>query len=178
MSFLYYTLFGLKFIISKLQYYFYTILISMPLKRGHDSRGKYYQWGNSNKKYYYDSESDRKDAKHKAIVQGYAIEKSQERQGKPNKLQRSGTGKKTNLNISRSKTNRKSGSKSNRRSGSKSNRRSGSKPNRRSSSKTNRRPGSKSNRRPSSKTKRRSGSKSNRRSGSKANRRSESKIKR
>ena len=53
----------------------------MPVHRGKDSHGNYYQWGNA-KKYYYDSENERKIAKHRAIIQGYAIEKSEERVGK------------------------------------------------------------------------------------------------
>lgn len=70
----------------------------MPLKRGTDSQGEYYQWGDVNKKYYYKSESERKDAKQKAIRQAYAIEKSKERKGQKSELERSKeTGKKTKL---------------------------------------------------------------------------------
>lgn len=52
----------------------------MPVKTGKDGKGCYAQWG-SQKKYYYKcgSESGRKRAKQKAHVQGYAVEKSQER---------------------------------------------------------------------------------------------------
>ena len=66
----------------------------MPLRHG---KG-FYQWGNSNKKYYYKSEAERKNAKRRAILQGYAIEKSEERAGKPSHLARSkSTGRKTRL---------------------------------------------------------------------------------
>lgn len=47
----------------------------MPVHRGHDSKGSYYQWGNSGKKYYYISGSKRSRelAKKKAQKQGIAI---------------------------------------------------------------------------------------------------------
>ena len=46
----------------------------MPTKRGKDSKGSYYQWGNQ-KKYYYKEgdENSRKRAKKKADEQGRAI---------------------------------------------------------------------------------------------------------
>lgn len=69
----------------------------MPLRHSSDSSGKYYQWGNANKRYYYNSESERKSAKQQAIRQGYAIEKSKERRGESSELARSGTGRKTEL---------------------------------------------------------------------------------
>ena len=88
----------------------------MPLKRGNDpDKGPYYRWGNSRKKYYYKakSEQSRKNAKRQAIIQGYAIEKSIDRSGKPNKLKKSkSTGRKTTLQgVNRKK---KSGSKTTR----------------------------------------------------------------
>ena len=66
----------------------------MPLRHGKN----YYVWGNSRKKYYYANEADRKKAKRRAIIQGYAIEKSEEREGKKSSLTRSkSTGRKTHL---------------------------------------------------------------------------------
>lgn len=49
----------------------------MPVHRGRNSKGPYYQWGNQ-KKYYYQSgdEESRNKAKKKAHIQGYAIKKS------------------------------------------------------------------------------------------------------
>ncbi len=46
----------------------------MPVRRGRDSNGCYYQWGNQ-KKYYYEcgNEQARKRAKHKAAKQGRAV---------------------------------------------------------------------------------------------------------
>ena len=47
----------------------------MPIHRGKDSKGTYYQWGDSGKKYYYttgDSKS-RKKAREKAEEQAKAI---------------------------------------------------------------------------------------------------------
>lgn len=46
----------------------------MPLYRGKDKKGPYYQWGNQ-KKYHYKPNNDisRKNAKLKAIKQMYAI---------------------------------------------------------------------------------------------------------
>ena len=124
----------------------------MPLRRGRDSKGSYYQWGNSRKKYYYGSESSRKKAKQHAIIQGYAIEKSQSRRGKPNTLGKSkSTGRKTHLKgISSRGRPRASGSR-----GSKSSR--GSKRNSRSSINSRSRTSSKS------KSRRISGSKTSRR---------------
>jgi len=47
----------------------------MPTHRGVDSKGSYYQWGNSGKKYYYISgnERSRNIAKNKAKKQAIAI---------------------------------------------------------------------------------------------------------
>lgn len=53
----------------------------MPVHRGKDKNGTYYQWGD-NKKYYFNNERDRKIAKYRAHIQGYAIEKSEQRRGK------------------------------------------------------------------------------------------------
>lgn len=55
----------------------------MPVHRGEDKEGPYYQWGDSGKKYHYESgdKASRKKAKKQAHEQGYAIEKSMERQG-------------------------------------------------------------------------------------------------
>jgi len=47
----------------------------MPVHMGQDEKGHYYEWGNQ-KKYYYHNESERKEAKQKAHIQGYAIENS------------------------------------------------------------------------------------------------------
>jgi len=46
----------------------------MPVHRSKDSKGPYYQWGDSGKKYHYESgdEESRKKAKEKAIRQGRA----------------------------------------------------------------------------------------------------------
>lgn len=52
----------------------------MPIHRGKDNKGYYYQWGNG-KKYYFNNEAERRKAKYRAIIQGYAIEKSMERRG-------------------------------------------------------------------------------------------------
>lgn len=45
----------------------------MPVHMGEDTLGKFYQWGNSGKKYYFANARGAKQAKHKAILQGYAI---------------------------------------------------------------------------------------------------------
>ncbi len=78
---------------------------NMPLRNNIDNMGPYYQWGNNRKRYYYHDEESRRKAKQKAIIQGYAIEKSEERQGKPNDLRKSKyTGRMTHLEgINRSK---------------------------------------------------------------------------
>lgn len=69
----------------------------MPVRHGRDSKGNYYRWGNE-KKYYYYNEPERKEAKYRAIIQGYAIEKSEERRGKPTELTKSrSTGRMTHL---------------------------------------------------------------------------------
>lgn len=47
----------------------------MPVHIGQDEFGHYYEWGNQ-KKYYYKTESQRKDAHQKAILQGMAIKHS------------------------------------------------------------------------------------------------------
>lgn len=46
----------------------------MPVKRSKDSQGPYYRWGDSGKKYHYESgdEKSRKQAKKKATQQGQA----------------------------------------------------------------------------------------------------------
>lgn len=46
----------------------------MPVHRGSDSKGSYYQWGNSGKKYYYTTNNvqSRNRAKEKAELQGKA----------------------------------------------------------------------------------------------------------
>lgn len=50
----------------------------MPVHSGKDSKGSYYQWGNSGKKYYYISgnKRSREVAKKKAHKQGVAIHAS------------------------------------------------------------------------------------------------------
>jgi len=49
----------------------------MPVRRGQDSKGPYYQWG-SQTKYHYTAgnEASRKRAKQKAHIQGAAAEQS------------------------------------------------------------------------------------------------------
>jgi hypothetical protein len=46
----------------------------MPVHRGTDSKGSYFQWGNHGKKYYYKTNSviSRQNAKDKAALQGRA----------------------------------------------------------------------------------------------------------
>lgn len=46
----------------------------MPIRRSKDSKGPYYQWGESGKKYHYTArdEESRKEAKEKARKQGRA----------------------------------------------------------------------------------------------------------
>lgn len=44
----------------------------MPIYSGSDTKGKYFQWGNK-KKYYYNTENERKIALMKAVRQGIAI---------------------------------------------------------------------------------------------------------
>ena len=59
----------------------------MPIRRGNDKTGSFWQYGESGKKYYYtpgDTES-RKAAKAKAIKQGEAIEYSEDGESKPRK---------------------------------------------------------------------------------------------
>ncbi len=46
----------------------------MPVKRGHDKKGKFYRYGKTGKKYYFKTEAQRKRAKQKAMIQAYAIE--------------------------------------------------------------------------------------------------------
>ena len=50
----------------------------MPVHRGKDSKGSYYQWGDSGKKYRYETGDDksRKAAKAKATKQGQAAHAS------------------------------------------------------------------------------------------------------
>ena len=50
----------------------------MPVRRGKDSKGSYYQWGSKGKKYYYSSNnpSSRERAKNKASKQGRAAHAS------------------------------------------------------------------------------------------------------
>ena len=50
----------------------------MPVHRGQDSQGPYYQWGDHGKKYYYTAgdEESRKRAKDKAEAQGAAAHAS------------------------------------------------------------------------------------------------------
>jgi hypothetical protein len=47
----------------------------MPVRRGKDSKGTYYQWGKSGKKYYYKTgnKASRTRAKNKALKQALAI---------------------------------------------------------------------------------------------------------
>lgn len=56
----------------------------MPVYRGRDSKGSYYQWGKSGKKYYYTSgdEQSRERAKNKAEKQGRAAYASGYKGGK------------------------------------------------------------------------------------------------
>jgi len=50
----------------------------VPVKRGKDKKGSYYQWGDSGKKYHYTSgdKSSRQSAKKKAEKQGLAAHAS------------------------------------------------------------------------------------------------------
>lgn len=50
----------------------------MPVHRSKDSKGPYYQWGDSGKKYYYESgnQESRENAKNKAKRQGRAARAS------------------------------------------------------------------------------------------------------
>ena len=50
----------------------------MPVKSGKDSKGSYYKWGKSGKKYYYiaGNKKSRSSAKRKAEKQGKAIHAS------------------------------------------------------------------------------------------------------
>lgn len=47
----------------------------MPVRRGKDSKGTYYKWGDSGKKYYYETgnKKSREKAKEKARTQARAI---------------------------------------------------------------------------------------------------------
>ena len=47
----------------------------MPVKRGQDKQGRFYQWGTDGKRYYYrpEDESSRKRARARATMQGRAI---------------------------------------------------------------------------------------------------------
>lgn len=53
----------------------------MPVRRGDDSRGPYYRWGEKGKKYYYKpgDKASRTRARNKAARQGRAIKASQSR---------------------------------------------------------------------------------------------------
>lgn len=48
----------------------------MPVKQGYNKGKGFYQYGDSGKKYYYviGNEKQRKEAKRKSIIQGYAIQ--------------------------------------------------------------------------------------------------------
>lgn len=50
----------------------------MPVRRGRDSKGAYYQWGKSGKKYHYESgdKQSRDSAREKATKQGQAAHAS------------------------------------------------------------------------------------------------------
>ena len=50
----------------------------MPVHRGNDSKGPYYQWGDSGKKYHYtaNDKSSRGRAHNKAVKQGQAVRAS------------------------------------------------------------------------------------------------------
>jgi len=48
----------------------------MPVEKGKDSKGKFYRWGKSGKKYYYSDRSSETRAKNKASKQGRAIKAS------------------------------------------------------------------------------------------------------
>lgn len=97
----------------------------MPLKQVKSGKKSCYQWGNTRTKYCYHSEAERKNAKRKAIIQAYAIEKSKARRGQPSELAKSkSTGRKTRLvgigskikknnsRVTRSKQKKATGSKS------------------------------------------------------------------
>jgi len=58
----------------------HSYITNMPVKEGHDKHGRFYQWGHQ-KKYYFHNEETRKHAKQQAILQGYAIQKSEQRHG-------------------------------------------------------------------------------------------------
>jgi len=44
----------------------------MPVHRGHDKDGAFYQWGGHGAKYHFNTETGRKRAKRKAHIQGAA----------------------------------------------------------------------------------------------------------
>lgn len=52
----------------------------MPTRNGRDAKGRFYQWGGQ-RKYYYTDDTSRRKAKRRAILQGYAIKKSEARHG-------------------------------------------------------------------------------------------------
>jgi hypothetical protein len=54
------------------------VVIAMPVKRGQDSKGPYYQWGGSGKKYHYTAgdKRSRDRAKAQASKQGQAAHAS------------------------------------------------------------------------------------------------------
>lgn len=55
----------------------------MPVKRGNDKNGPYYRYGSATKYYYTPKNTaERRESKRLAILQGYAIEKSMEKQKK------------------------------------------------------------------------------------------------
>ncbi len=47
----------------------------IDVKRWRDKNGSFYRYGKTGKKYYFKTEEDRKQAKRKAILNGYALEK-------------------------------------------------------------------------------------------------------
>jgi len=49
----------------------------MPVQNGSDSKGKFYRWGKSGKKYYYSDGVSETRAKNKALKQGRAIKASE-----------------------------------------------------------------------------------------------------
>lgn len=50
----------------------------MPVRRGTDSAGPFYQWGKSGRRYHYDPDSDasRRRARARAVAQGRAVRAS------------------------------------------------------------------------------------------------------
>lgn len=62
----------------------------MPVHKGKDSEGKFWQWGSKGKKYYYKNLKQEEEARHAAVNQGIAVFISLQAKNKPYKSYKKG----------------------------------------------------------------------------------------